>query len=202
MASAWRVFIGRASSHASVAGRKPERGQRRRWPAGTHGRHRDPHAQPVAGVVGQARTVLHALVHVVDIERDRSAELALDRHHAAIAARRRCRRRWIVFLRPECALDLADHAGNALGGRLLRGDELAVALLLHARGRERLVHRIHPQYLRVVDAHVFDRMTVSCASDAASTSNGERGERCKAAGAAREAAVIGPEVYALAGGKA
>src|SRR5690606_25636078 len=79
----------------------------------------NPDAQPVAGVLAQARAVLGALVDVVDVVGDRALELALDLDQAAVgAAERRGRGRRLFrrrlgltrFLAAEHALDRLDHA--------------------------------------------------------------------------------------------
>src|SRR5690606_7704548 len=68
-------------------GRRSGRTDRVAYPGGD----RNPDPQPVAGVLGQARTALGALVDVIDVVGDRPLELALDLDQSAVgpAARRR-----------------------------------------------------------------------------------------------------------------
>ena len=157
---------------------------------GDVGRHRNAHAQAVARVVRQARAVLRALVRR-SRRRRRSGDGTRagpapcgNRSFAAALARR-------LPAASSASLHLADDAREALGGRLSRGG-CCRAVLLHARGRERLVDRIHPQHLRVIDAHVLDAGSPFPARDAAPPTTGAGKTAGQAAGAGGRS-VIGPE---------
>ena len=100
---------------------------------------------------------------------------------------------------PSALLTLPTRREMPLADGSLRGDQLALAVLLDARGRQRLVDRIDPQYLRVVDAHVLDGDHRFLRDDPRRP-EGEHG-RMQGSRSRREC-VIGPRVYALAGRKA
>src|SRR5690606_7326780 len=112
-ASARKWVIGRECSHAA---RPSATGTSRGTPRcgckggsqtagpGHDGGDPDADAQAVARIVGQARPVLLALVDVVDVVRDRPAELAFDRYRAAI------RIGLLVALPAERVLDRSHHA--------------------------------------------------------------------------------------------